>query len=329
MFDTLRAVKRRLLGVRPETPIAETTAVFDTEPFLEKTKRLKDPLVRQHALDVIERGFTVVPDSVPGDLLDAAVRSFGDWKQRNRGRFLPGFYKFDDKLDRIIDIQATLPIFQRLFSHNRSLRVQDHLFQDRAVLYSSLLFEVGTAQSIHRDIPLFWTKPAHMYFGTWTALEDTDAANGPLVVIPGSHRLPLLDRDAVARERYSDLSQIKDIDDDLWTIYQERLSSLCREKGLAAEEVHVRKGDTIIWHPLLAHGGAAIRDRARTRLSVVVHTTPKNVPVFHTNVFFNVNRPVPDRAPWTYEDVEGRLIKRARSLSIGHAHRDFDFSMLR
>jgi ectoine hydroxylase-related dioxygenase (phytanoyl-CoA dioxygenase family) len=168
-----------------------------------------------------------------------------------------------------------------------------------------------------------------MYFGTWTALESTDAANGPLIVIPGSHRLPLLDRNAIAHERYQDLSEIKDMDDDLWSAYQHRINDICQEKGLVAEEVHVEKGDTIIWHPLLAHGGAKIQDQSRTRLSFVVHTTPRNTPVYHTDVFFDVNRRVRKKAPWSYDQFEGRWIMRSNSLTIGHAHQDFDFSQLR
>jgi ectoine hydroxylase-related dioxygenase (phytanoyl-CoA dioxygenase family) len=167
-----------------------------------------------------------------------------------------------------------------------------------------------------------------MYFGTWVALEKTDGENGPLVVIPGSQRLPLLDRDAIARKKYSDLSQIKHMDNDLWGSYQSEIGRLCHENDLKEEEVHAKKGDTIIWHPLLVHGGAKILDSVRTRMSFVVHTTPKNVPVFHNDVFFNVEKPVPSEAPWEYDEIEGRFMMRTHSLSIGHAHPDFEFAEL-
>jgi ectoine hydroxylase-related dioxygenase (phytanoyl-CoA dioxygenase family) len=93
------------------------------------------------------------------------------------------------------------------------------VFEKRTCLHSSLFFEVGSAQDIHRDIPLFWTNPANSYFGTWLALEDTDADNGPLLVVKGSHKLPLLDRAKITSEVYSNFNDIKDIDDDLWNIY--------------------------------------------------------------------------------------------------------------
>lgn len=327
MLHKLKQIKRQLEARLSESRIKEQKARFETRGFLEKTRRLEDPFLREHALNVIERGFTVVPASCSSEHVDAAAQSFLDWKQRNSSRFLPTFYKFDDKLDRIVCLHATLPEFQPLFTKNRSLLVQDYLFQDETVLYTSLFFEVGSAQDIHRDIPLFWTKPANMYFGTWVALEDTDSGNGPLLVIPGSHRLPLLDRDAIAREKYTDLTQIEDMDTALWDKYQGQIAQISREQGLAVEEVHVRKGDTIIWHPLLAHGGAAIADRGRTRLSFVVHTTPRNVPVFHTDVFFNINRRVSNKARTTYDEVDGRQLMRS-TMTVGHSHKDFDFAQL-
>jgi ectoine hydroxylase-related dioxygenase (phytanoyl-CoA dioxygenase family) len=283
---------------------------------------------RSSTLEEIEKGFTVVSGSVAPEVLDAAREDFRQWKHRNAPKFLPSFYKYDDRIDRIINLHAVLPSFRKLFAASRALAVQDYLFGNETVLYTSLFFETGTQQDIHRDIPFFWTSPAYLYFGTWTALESTDGDNGPLLVIPGSQRLPLMDRDAMARQVYDNLADIKDIDGALWDIYQARIRSLSAEAGLKAEEVHVRNGDTIIWHPMLAHGGAPIRDKRRTRLSFVVHTTPKDVPVFRSKVFFDVKRRVSSKPEWSYDRVEGRLLNASNTLSVGHSHDGYDFQQL-
>jgi ectoine hydroxylase-related dioxygenase (phytanoyl-CoA dioxygenase family) len=304
----------------------ERPAVFERPEFLAGANAIEDPVVREHVVRIVTDGYTVIPASVDERLIDEALTAFHDWKARN-SEALKAFCKFDDKLDRIINIQETLGVFKQLFTRNRTaLAVQDYLFQGDTCLYTSLFFEVGTQQAVHRDIPLFWTKPANYYFGTWLALEDTDTANGPLLVVPGSHKLPLLDREAIARRKYANLSDIKDIDEDLWDMYQSSLQKLCSERGLPTLEVHVRKGDTIIWHPLLVHGGAAITDKARTRRSFIVHTTPVHVPVFHNDVFFDPNRRVRKESGWKYETFEGRHLT-AGTMSIGHGHA-FDFSRL-
>lgn len=167
-----------------------------------------------------------------------------------------------------------------------------------------------------------------MYFGCWVALENTDHHNAPLAAIPGSHRLPLFNRDEMARKYYSDLSKIKDIDTERWEEYQQQLLFRCDRDDLKAQEVHVGKADAIIWHPLLAHSGAQINDLYWTRMSFVMHTTPRDVPVFHTDVFFNANRPVPRKAPWCYDVDHGRLMMHTSHLAIGHDHPKYDFSKL-
>jgi phytanoyl-CoA hydroxylase len=130
----------------------------------------------------------------------------------------------------------------------------------------------------------------------------------------------------MATSIYDDMGDIKDIDDDLWNIYQKEIADTCAKMGLTQQEVYVNKGDTIIWHPLLAHGGAPYRDLTRTRLSFVIHTTPDYVPVFHTDVFFNPEKRVVKFKKGDYRKVKDRLVSIGK-FSIGHGH-DYDFEKL-
>jgi phytanoyl-CoA hydroxylase len=300
------------------SPITETLAPFQFDSFREETLKLKDEFLKRHALEIIDNGYTVVKNSVDSNLLDEFVYDFYNWKKRNMTKFDSRFFKFDDKLDRVINLQASLSKLKDLFSTNKALIIQDYLFQSETTLYSSLFFEVGSAQDIHRDIPLFWTRPTNMYFGTWLALEDTDANNGPLVVIPGSHKLPLFDRNHILKSSGFLNKRISEHEDILWFNYQRVVQEECAKKSLNIVEVHVEKGDTIIWHPLLAHGGKEIIDKSRTRLSHVVHTTPINVPVYHIDVFFNSKAKVPINAPWNYENYLGRRLVKHKKINIKH-----------
>ena len=307
--------------------VEEREPVFQSEAFIYQTLKLEDDFVKFHSLEIIEKGYTVVKASVSSGLVDDAVDEFHEWKLRNKDKFLSSFFKFEDKMDRIINIQAKLGIFNECFVSNKALAVQDYLFASETTLYTSLFFEVGSAQNIHRDIPLFWTNPPNMYFGTWLALEKTDSENGPLVVIPGSHKLPLFDRAEIMRKAGFTNKKIDPLEEKLWNAYQEHVYSECKINSLELEEVHVDKGDTIIWHPLLAHGGKEILDKKRTRLSHVVHTTPYNTPVFHMDVFFNTKSKVPVNAPWKYENFKGRNVVRHKNLSIKHLD-NYNYNLL-
>jgi len=186
------------------------------------------------------------------------------------------------------------------------------------VLYTSLFYERGSAQDVHRDTPYFTTRPEYRYFGVWVALEDADAGNGPLIVVPGGHLLPEVPRAQIAREMWPSPEDTPDESLELWGKYQARVHDQMKRLGLTVREVHVKKGDTIIWHPHLPHGGGAINDLSRTRFSLVMHVTPFGTPVYHQKAFFNPSMPLPETAPWSYKSDGGRRYAAHASVSIAH-----------
>lgn len=166
-----------------------------------------------------------------------------------------------------------------------------------------------------------------MYFGTWLALEDIDGDNGPLIVYPRSHKVDLPNVEEILFNLKKKSSEIQSIDQDLWDFYQSKLLLKCNEKGIKPVEVHVKKGDRIIWHPLLLHGGKQILDNKRTRLSFVNHVTPYNTPVYHMDAFFNKEKEVEKVAPWEYEQLNGRYIAKM-NIQLNHVA-DYDYTKLR
>ncbi len=91
---------------------------------------------------------------------------------------------------------------------------------------------------LHQDLVYFPFRPADAIVASWTALEPVTRANGCLVVVPGTHRGPLLDH--------------QDVD---WEYVN---AGYWGAKGVdgTIERVHVEcePGDTIYFHPLLLHG---------------------------------------------------------------------------
>jgi phytanoyl-CoA hydroxylase len=300
---------------------------FDRKGAYERIAcQVKDSVQRARITELIEQGFTVIERGVDVELCDKAAGDFLSWRTKHK-EALARFREPDGRLMRVINLHQTLPILKALFSRNSSLALQDYLFENETVLYTSLFYEQGSAQPIHRDTPLFWTYPANMYFGMWIALEDTDDGNGALTVIPGGHRIGSIDRGGMAAKRFNDLTAIPDMSSELWTDYQDEVVKRADAKQLKKKKIYVKKGDVILWHPLAPHGGAAIKDPTRTRLSMVVHTTPKGVPVFHMDVFFNPSRRVRRDAPWSYAGFEGRSIAETGPMSIGHGI-EYDFTSL-
>ena len=53
-------------------------------------------------------------------------------------------------------------------------------------------FSKGTEQPLHSDYMHFASIPPLYLAGAWVALEKTNKFNGPIVLVPGSHKLPIV-----------------------------------------------------------------------------------------------------------------------------------------
>jgi ectoine hydroxylase-related dioxygenase (phytanoyl-CoA dioxygenase family) len=280
-----------------------------------------DPAARARAREVVEDGYTVMKGAIPLDQCQAVIAGFRTLEQQNEALFAPS-RNAQGHYPRIVNLHYALPELARLFTRNTILLdTLDALFGAPTSLYTSLFYEVGSQQPIHRDTPVFSTRPEYLYFGVTVYLEPADDENGCLEVLPGGHKIPELDREAMAIRRYGSLDAIPNFDNTMWKEYQNAVLAEGLARGLQRRKLHVGAGDTLIWHPQLPHGGTRIRDHSRTRFSFVMHVTPEGVPVYHQNVFFAPSKPMPETASWGYDDVNGRKIAgHGGGVSFGHQH---------
>ena len=274
---------------------------------------------KRRALQVVENGYTVIPGALSPQTCRDMITAFHDFERRHEAIFSEnrdarGHYP------RIVNMHNVFPELIRLFTHNPMLLdTLDALFGARASLYTSLFYEVGSQQPLHRDTPVFSTRPEYLYFGTTVYLEQAGDENGCLEVLEGGHKLPELDREAMAVKRYGSVDKVPNLDGDMWSEYQDTVVANGRAQGMATKRLHVNAGDSLIWHPQLPHGGTPIADPSRTRFSLVMHVTPEGVPVYHQNVFFAPNRAFPETPAWGYYEVDGRKIADQRfGVSFGH-----------
>jgi phytanoyl-CoA hydroxylase len=274
--------------------------------------------LRQPLRAFLEDGIATLPSSLSPDHVDDLARRFRTFEAANDHIFRK-HRDTDGHYPRIVNLHLSFPDLLELFTLNiRALRLMDGMFGSETVIYTSLFYERGSAQDIHRDTPYFATKPDYLYFGVWVALEDTDESNGPLQVVRKGHLLDELNVREIAARHVKDPTEINPSSPELWDDYQRRVQEQCFAGGLTVEPVTVKKGDTIIWHPKTPHGGAPILDSSRTRLSFVMHVTPHGVPVYHQDVFFNPDREVSYAANWVYREAGGRKYADFPVTNFGH-----------
>lgn len=167
---------------------------------------------------------------------------------------------------RIADLHADCDEALALYLNRQIFDYLELIFEEPAVATQSLCFEWGSQQPLHRD-PVFvkMTPPSHL-LAAWIALEDIGPDCGPLIYLPGSHRLPYYQYEP---GRYAfDFSRDSDADS---LASQEWDQRQCSAAGLELETLTCRRGDVLIWHHSLLHGGSYPNDPELTRKSFVVH----------------------------------------------------------
>lgn len=142
-----------------------------------------------------------------------------------------------------------------------------HALGDTIVAMQSLTFVRGSQQSIHQDFAYVVADiPSHLA-ACWIALEDVHPDAGPVAYYPGSHRLPKFDfGNGLSLTPESSRGEAD---------FAEHLHREARARNLPWQELIVKKGDVLVWHCALAHGGTPVRDPALTRKSIVFHYSTK------------------------------------------------------
>ena len=108
--------------------------------------------------------------------------------------------------------------------------------------------------------------PPRTGYSTTIACEDVTTDSGPLVIYPGSHRAGLF-------PRFDDYPQtnLRTANDAVSAAYQTWVDELATR--FPRKEFLARKGDILLWHGMLIHGGVPVARRGTTRKSFVLHYT--------------------------------------------------------
>ena len=166
------------------------------------------------------------------------------------------YIKFNDFHDNSV-------IGKKIMLHKNIITFLEAVFGDKVIGMQSLLFKYGSQQATHQDFAYVVSEiPSHLA-AAWIALEDVHIDSGPLVYYPGSHTIGKFDfGNGIFFNNKSTLNP-----DD----FAKYLDQTCQKAGLEKKTLLIKKGDVLLWHAALAHGGDEIRNPALTRKSYVCH----------------------------------------------------------
>lgn len=233
-----------------------------------------------------ERGYVLLDDPVVDDAtIERALEDLeGRYDDVATGYDVPNrkqdAWHFSEAVAEIARTPLVLALLERLYGR-------------RPIPFQTLNFKVGTRQHAHSDTVHFHSIPQRFMAGVWVALEDIHPDSGPLVVYPGSHRLPVYDPfDLGIEASWSSYHE-----------YEEAIEAIVVAMDLRPHRVVPRRGQAVVWAANLIHGGSPVVDPNRTRLSQVTHY------YFEDCVYYQ---------PGASEPFMGRLaLKQVREVGTG------------
>lgn len=236
-----------------------------------------DPDERERLAAFRAEGAMIIPGAVEGARMEALEQSIEKtWSGDVGGVFVEHYPNnvmvvepiragLRDEPNKVLDLHLHSPAAAAVLTSPRLVRWLHLLLGPEVTAFQSLVFERGTQQGLHRDTNFVGLTPPWQMVAVWIALEDIEPGSGELEYYLGSHRL--------ADYTFGDGSHFL-ADGSIPDDYSEHFEVAAEAAGLERARFRPRRGDALIWHAGLVHGGSAIERPAASRRSLVTHFSP-------------------------------------------------------
>lgn len=174
---------------------------------------------------------------------------------------------FANKLSKPIKEATYHPVLKSLL---------EFLLDKEVIPFQTLNFNRGSGQKAHSDSIHMTTYPLGYLIAAWIALEDIHPDSGPLFYYPGSHKLPY-----ILNEDFGNISNQFSLGNKSYTDYEEVMRDIIEKEKLEPKVFLPKKGDVLVWHANLIHGGMPVINPSLTRKSMVIHFYAKDVIKYH------------------------------------------------
>ncbi len=178
----------------------------------------------------------------------------------------PKMFHYNDS-PRVIEAWKFSQNVKKLAMNKKILDILQFLYEKKPIPISTINFLKGTEQPLHSDYMHFASMPPLYLAGAWVALEKTNKFNGPIVLVPGSHKLPIVDYNTLGVKKPKSLQSLKKS----YRHYENYIKKIIKIKRFKKKKIYVRQGQAIIWAANLLHGGSKMIKKNSTRKSQVIH----------------------------------------------------------
>lgn len=267
----------------------------------------------------VDHGYVIIQGALSAELLeraeaalDAAYRGELDDALFHGADVSPESFRWNEKVQthlvRALDLHWLSADLRAASFAPAICRFLEIVFERRCLASQTLTYRQGSGQSYHMDTFYVPFSSPMQFAASWVALEDVAQGAGELSYFSGSHRLP----ERLFRDEFKGMHELQRVrgGDPSQAIreYEVQLPQLAKQYGFEERRFLAKRGDVLIWHAGLAHGGTPVTD-ARTRKSLVTHYCPANIAPLYWEWRSALMRSFDDRAYYStvcYEDVQHR-----------------------
>jgi ectoine hydroxylase len=241
-----------------------------TKEQIEAHPSLKEfsEIIQRGLLQWAEKGYMIIPGFFikEADLINAEIENLLQKQKIN--------FNFTGR--KIMDAWKQSELINHVFHHPEILKLMNFIFGKEANPFQTINFIYGSEQKPHSDSIHMTTEPLGYLAAIWIALEDVEEGSGELIYYPGSHRL-----NYIMSENYDTGNNFLKLGENNYDHYEQKIESVILQNHLEKKKFLPGKGDFLIWHANLLHGGAAITKPGKTRKSMVCHYFAKDVLCYH------------------------------------------------
>lgn len=226
------------------------------------------PAIQEKIVQWSAKGYMTLERYFPAETCDAINNEISNLTGSGKMHFLSN--------SKLMFANKKSSLIRSITNDAGLLQLLNFLLDKKMVPFQTINFLNGSGQRAHSDSVHMTTYPLGYLIAIWIALEDVHPDSGPLFYYPGSHKLPYL-----LNNEWNKDSSFLSLGKNDYPDYEDMVEELIVKHSLQKEELLARKGDVLLWHANLIHGGAPIRNAALTRKSMVVHYYADDVIKYH------------------------------------------------
>ncbi|MCP4438458.1 MAG: phytanoyl-CoA dioxygenase family protein [Aureispira sp.] len=226
-----------------------------------------EPSIQQSIIDWSEEGYSILQGffEEEADQVNAEIEQL-----LNNGKIK---FKYGNKLMFVLHQSA---LIYNMATHPTLTKVLSFLVGKPVNIFQSINFIKGSQQGPHSDTIHMTTYPLGYLIAVWIALEDIGPEQGPLFYYPKSHKLPY-----VLNDDFEHHGTNHRIGSNANQLYERHINTMVKEQKIEPKTLLAKKGDVLIWHANLLHGGMPILNPELTRKSMVFHYYAEDVICYH------------------------------------------------